>query len=411
LGAPVPAAGTPHRSPHATGRSVLHTTPARGIPLDAYPGGGGGGAAVTRTAWTLFFPALLVAIVSKVTGFVLGVMRGTRNLLRFSAAKQPFQHTAEEERRRNLHACQRVAMVGIGANLLLVVMQAITGLLGNSAGLIAKAVDSFGDLMGDAISFLSIRKAHQPPDASHQFGHGKFESVGALSIATLLLVAAWEAGTESLEALERTWEDTTIAGPSMFALYGALASVVIKEALYRVMMAVGKATKSDSTIANANHHRMDGFASGIVVIGILGGRLGFRFADPIAGILVAAIIVKAAYDIAAEALNDLTDGIPNLGDIDLPAILQDAVDASHGVLKYDNLRARKMGPFIALQMDLVVDPTLTIPEVAAVEERVTRQVLRANESITEVGFRILPALSPTMGSGSAGTAAPVPAMA
>jgi len=67
------------------------------------------------------------------------------------------------------------------------------------------------------------------------------------------------------------------------------------------MMAVGKATKSDSTIANANHHRMDGFASGIVVIGILGGRLGFRFADPIAGSLVAAIIVKAAYDVCAEA--------------------------------------------------------------------------------------------------------------
>eukprot|EP00667_Euglena_gracilis_P006793 EG_transcript_6839 len=390
--------GVPHRRPSGPARDALaygasgllreQPEGRRPLTLTSASLSQGSEGRVVRAAWAVFVPALVAATVGKVGGFVLTVYRGGRSFLHAGHAPCP---SAEEERRRNLRACQRVAVLGIVANLFLFVMQAVTGFAGNSAGLIAKAVDSFGDLMADAVSYLSIKQAHRPADKYHQFGHGKYESLGALSIAALLVFAAYEAATESFEALENAYLNSVLEGPTMFALWGAVASVVIKEALYRVMMSVGKATNSDSTMANAKHHRMDGFASGIVFVGIIGGRLGCKYADPVAGIFVALFILKAAFNIAQEAFNDLTDGIPNLEDVDLDRMLTDAVAGSPAVTGYANLRSRKMGPFIALQFDMFVQPDLTVEQVALVEDQVKQHVLTRNEAITEIGIRVLPA--------------------
>jgi cation diffusion facilitator family transporter len=346
----------------------------------------------TRAGWSLFFPVFLVALTLKTLNF----LRGFRNTLFRGVAPGLSEASvnAAEERKKNLAACKRVAVLGICANLGLFVMQAITGLAGNSAGLIAKAVDSFGDLMGDGVSYLSIQQAHKPADHYHQFGHGKFESLGALSIAVLLGVAAWEAAIQSIEALNMATQGVPFPGPTSVALYGALASIVIKEGLYQIMMYVGRETNSDSTMANASHHRVDGLASVVVLIGIVGAQFGCTFADPVAGILVAGIICKAAFDIASDAFNSLTDGVPDFGDMDIDQTLQDAIESHPQVVSYGGLRSRKMGPFIAMEVDLYMEPGATVGQVGLVQEAVRHHILQANESITEVGIKVVPAVSP-----------------
>uniref|UniRef100_A0A7S1I5X5 Cation efflux protein cytoplasmic domain-containing protein n=1 Tax=Eutreptiella gymnastica TaxID=73025 RepID=A0A7S1I5X5_9EUGL len=368
-----------------TQQASLHTMDRSSTQLGAQQGFANN--AGTKAAWLAFFPAIVLAIGAQIKKVFSGISNLTGS---FKGAVDYETDSSEAERKKNLEACKRVAVLGIMANLFLFVMQAITGLAGNSAGLIAKAVDSFGDLMGDGVSYLSIRQAHKPADRYHQFGHGKFESLGALSIAALLVVAAWEATITSLEALRVANTGMPFDGPTSLALYGALASVFIKEGLYRVMMYVGKATNSDSTMANAAHHRVDGFASIVVVVGILGAQYGLTWFDPIAGLCVAAIICKAALGIASDALNDLTDGTPNWEEGEVAETLADATSGVPEVKHISNVKSRKMGPFIALHFDLTVDSTMTVQEVAEIEAKVKQHILDKNESITEVGIRVLP---------------------
>lgn len=256
----------------------------------------------------------------------------------------------------------KVTLVGSLGNLLLLVFKFVAGVVGHSSAMIADAVHSLSDFVTDVVVLAFVRVSAKPQDASHDYGHGKFETIASFLIGLALVavaigIIAW--GSLKLSA----WlSGEALDVPGVLALWAALLSIVVKELLYRYTARRGKALESQVMIANAWHHRSDALSSVAAAIGIGGAiLLGERWAvlDPMASIVVGAMLVKVAWDLLKTNIDELTEG-------SLPAeteeeILQ-LIAATPGVEQPHHLRTRRIGNHYAIEVHVCMDGALPLRE-------------------------------------------------
>ena len=142
-----------------------------------------------------------------------------------------------------------------------------------------------------------LRVSLKPRDSSHPYGHGKFESLGALIISGLLVGTGAGIGWQSIEHMQLILAGKSLGTPTGIALVGAVISIAVKELLYQSTMRVGERHDSKLIKANAWHHRSDAVSSVVALVGVVGGMLSVPIVDPVAGLLVSALIVKAAVEL------------------------------------------------------------------------------------------------------------------
>ena len=256
----------------------------------------------------------------------------------------------------------KVTLIGGGVNVVLLVFKFVAGILGHSAAMVADAIHSLSDFVTDAIVIVFIRISDKPQDKSHDYGHGKYETLAMTIIGMALLlvaggilysgivkIAAW-AGGQQLEA------------PGLLALWAALLSVVLKEAVYRYSMVKARQLQSQAVEANAWHHRSDalssiGTAAGIGGAIILGQR--WTVLDPIASVIVGLFIVKVAFAL-------LRDGIGDLMEQSLPDEVEDEIlqlaGSVDGITLPHALRTRRIGNHYAIELHVLMDPDITLRE-------------------------------------------------
>ena len=263
------------------------------------------------------------------------------------------------ERQKEIY---QVTLVGGVVNVVLLVFKFVAGILGHSAAMVADAVHSLSDFITDIIVIVFVHISGKPQDKSHDYGHGKYETLAMTIIGVALLVVAvgivyggimkivaW-AGGEQLEA------------PGTLALWAALLSIVLKEAVYHYSMAKARQLQSQAVEANAWHHRSDALSSVGTAIGIGGAIfLGQRWTvlDPVASIIVGMFIVKVAIEILRRGIGDLLE--QSLPDEVEEEILQlagsvDGVDMPHA------LRTRRIGNHYAIELHILMDPDITLRE-------------------------------------------------
>jgi cation diffusion facilitator family transporter len=138
-----------------------------------------------------------------------------------------------------------------------------------------------------------VKFARAPPDEGHPYGHGKIESIGSLGISLGLVGAGASIAYHSYNELLHVAAGTgDVAGPTWVAMTVCVASLVMKEALFRATMIVAKKERSSALMGNAWHHRVDSLTSMIALVGIGGSMMGFPMLDPLGGLLVSALIAK-----------------------------------------------------------------------------------------------------------------------
>ena len=184
-----------------------------------------------------------------------------------------------------------ITILGFIANLLLAIGKGFVGYIAQSSALIADAGHSLSDLFSDLITSWSLHFSQQPRDENHPYGHGRFETVGSFIIALMLIATGIGVVWHTFQRVESPLI------PGELALWAAGISIVIKELLYQLTHRIGKKQNSRILIANAWHHRSDAVSSIAALIGITGATLGFPMLDPIAGFLVAGLIIKSGVDI------------------------------------------------------------------------------------------------------------------
>ena len=254
----------------------------------------------------------------------------------------------------------RAMIVGAVVNLLLLSLKFITGAIGHSSAMIADGVNSLSDFATDIVVLIFIGISAKPSDKGHDYGHGKFETVAVTFVALAMLAVAgcilWRGGSMIL-----SWaQGEDIVTPSTVALWGALASIVIKELIYRYTVSEGKELDSQALVARAWDYRSDALSSiataaGIIACLLLGGR--WAVIDPIISLFVGVLIVKVAFELLRGGINELAEAsLPEEVENEILSI----VSSFDGVSDPHKLRTRRIGHNYAIEVHLRMDGDMSL---------------------------------------------------
>ena len=263
----------------------------------------------------------------------------------------------------------RVTLLGTAINALLVALKFVAGTVGRSSAMLADAVHSLSDFLTDIVVLIFVRISVKPKDKGHDYGHGKFETFATLIIGVLLAVAGILLFVNGAEKVVACLRGEVQGPPEMLALIIAVLSIVSKEWLYRFTVRRGRQLNSPAVEANAWHHRSDAISSIGTLVGVAGAMfLGtrWRILDPIAATVVSIFIIKTAYDIMRPSVNELLDS--SLPD-DVERQITDIVTSVPGIVSIHNLRTRRIGSNIAIELHARMDGHLTLTEAHALASR------------------------------------------
>ena len=256
----------------------------------------------------------------------------------------------------------KVTLVGGAVNVVLLVFKFVAGILGHSAAMVADAVHSLSDFITDVIVVVFIHISSKPKDKSHDYGHGKYETLAMTIIGLALLAAAIGIIYGGAVKIADWVGGQQLEAPGMLALWAALLSIVLKEAVYRYSMVKARQLNSQAVEANAWHHRSDALSSVGTAIGIGGAIfLGQRWTvlDPVASVIVGAFIVKVAVELLRRGIGDLLE--QSLPDEIESEILQLAATVE-GIAEPHDLRTRRIGNHYAIELHILVDGDIPLRE-------------------------------------------------
>ena len=256
----------------------------------------------------------------------------------------------------------RVTLAGSAANLVLMVFKFIAGVMGHSAAMIADAFHSLSDFITDIIVLVFVKISAKPQDASHDYGHGKYETLATLLIGLGLVAVAIGIIVSGAVKFSHWLSGENIAAPGKLALWAALISILVKELIYRYTISQGRNLDSAAVIANAWHHRSDALSSIGAAIGI-GGAIAFgnrwTVLDPLASIVVGAMLFKVAWELLKESVDELTEH--SLSDESENEILE-IISSFPDVSQPHNLRTRKINNRVAVDLHVRMDGEISLED-------------------------------------------------
>ena len=253
-------------------------------------------------------------------------------------------------------AAKKSTLVSVFVNLCLGTFQIVTGFFSGSQGLIADGIHSFSDLVSDIVVLIANKHSSKDPDEDHHYGHYRYETAATafigLSLIGVGILMIWHAGYKIAYSNE-------IVEIKIIALWVALGALVIKELLFRYMLHVGEQVKSAMLIANSWHARSDAASSFVVAIGIVGALFGYGVFDIIAALVVGLMIVKMGWDFSWDALHDLMDRSVSLEE---DKKITNIILETKGVKGIHDLKTRKMGDMILVDVHIEVDANISVRE-------------------------------------------------
>ena len=279
----------------------------------------------------------------------------------------------------------KVTLIGSVGNAILLTFKFIAGMLGHSSAMMADAIHSLSDFLTDLLVLVFVSISAKPQDQSHDYGHGKFETIASFLIGLSLVVAAIGIVVSGIMKLITWWNGEQIEAPGWIALWAAFLSILIKELLYQYTVHRGRQLDSQVMVANAWHHRSDALSSIGAALGIgLAIWLGQRWTvlDPVASIVVGLMLIKVAYELLKTSVGELTErSLPAETEEEIEQIIQSFSD----VQEPHNLRTRRIGNRIAIEAHVRMDgqlPLITVHERATTIEHKLKERFGARTHVT-----------------------------
>ncbi|MDI6800017.1 MAG: cation diffusion facilitator family transporter [Actinomycetota bacterium] len=260
--------------------------------------------------------------------------------------------------------------VGLASNILLAVLKTSIGIVGNSAALLADGINSTSDVAYHIVVAVFIRLSRKPPDDHHPLGHSQMESIAAVIVGSFVVTTAvaifWDSVNAAYALMFRGNGYSTI---SLYALWVAVMTVVLKIVLTIFTRRLGEETKNAAVVALAYDHRNDIFSSSAAALGIVLGRMGYLFVDPLAGAVVALVILRTGIEILRESSADLMDSVPSR---ELMENVIEIIDEVEGVEDVEKLFAHRFGPYLIMNLTIGIDGDMTVAEGDRIASRVER---------------------------------------
>ena len=284
---------------------------------------------------------------------------------------------------------KRVVNLGLGANSVLAVTKLATGILGHSQALLADGINSISDVVYFIIVKILVTLSGKPADEEHPYGHQQFESIAALVVGAFVIATGlaifWDSINRAFDMFSGKIQDDPI---SFYALIVAVGTVIIKIILMINAKLIGIRIKSIAVLALASDHRNDIFASAGAGIGILFGLLGYKIFDPLAGAIVAIIVVKTGAGILRESANELMDSVPSR---EIDTQIRGLIEKMPGVLTVESVHAHRFGPYFIANITIGIDGSQTVDKGDEIADSVEHYLYGRVDMLRKVYIHFHPA--------------------
>lgn len=292
---------------------------------------------------------------------------------------------SDAKRSSGSEAKRSAALFSVLLALLITALKLLTGLLTGSLGMLSEAAHSSIDLVAATITFFSIRVADLPADDEHNYGHGKIESLSAFTETVLMLGSSVWIVVEAVRRL--LFHERLMLAFSPWPFVVLLLSIAIDFSRARKLHQTAQQHRSLALEADAVHFRTDIWSSTAVLLGLFATWIGERFhlpglqsADPIAALLVAAVILRVTWSLARQTIDNLLDATPTQHPDGSPANirreLSRELSAIAGILSVDRMRVRQSGPRFFADLTLGMPRNLTFQRTEQINQAALAAVER-----------------------------------
>jgi cation diffusion facilitator family transporter len=296
----------------------------------------------------------------------------------------PVEIKGERERKSML-----AVNIGLAANIFLAGLKTSVGLIGHSPALLADGINSTADVAYYIVVAVFMRLAGKPPDEEHPYGHRQLESIAALLVGAFVMTTAIVIFWNSVNAVfDLLTGQGDFRGASMIAFWVALLTVVIKLGLTFFTLRIGQQTHNPAVQALAYDHRNDVFSALAATIGIFLGRMGYLWVDPLAGALVALVIMRTGIEIVRLSAEDLMDTIPGRA---LNQQITELLSSVPGVEQVEEIKAHRFGPYLVINVTVCVDGSLSVAAGDKIATQVEKALIDGIDLVRQVHVHYHPA--------------------
>ncbi len=277
----------------------------------------------------------------------------------------PLARTRDDaDERRQANRAVAVSAIGLGvtglAELLLAVLTGSVGLLGD-------AIHNLSDVSTSAVVFLGFRLSRRPPTEKYPYGLERAEDLAGIGVAVVIWSSAAFAGYESVRKLVEHGHTAFVGA----GIAGAAVGIVGNQLVARYKLVVGRRINSATLVADARHSWLDALSSAGALAGLVAVALGRSWGDPVAGLAVTAFICHVGYEVTADVMHRLADGV----DPDVITRAEAAAGSVPGVI-HAHARARWTGRTLRVEIEGWVDPDVTARDADAIGRRVADEISR-----------------------------------
>ena len=278
-----------------------------------------------------------------------------------------------------------MSLMGILGNVALAAFKLTAGIIGKSGAMVSDAAHSLSDVVATLIAYIGVRLSRQEEDANHPYGHERLECVASLILSLILAGTGIGVGYSGIRKLFLVHETPEI--PTLLPLIAAVVSIVVKEGMFRYTMHYARKLASSAFKADAWHHRSDAMSSVGAFAGIGLARLGFPIMDPIAGLVIAVLILKVAFDIFKDAIAKMLD--TSVGK-DFERSVRKFIEEQPDVRHIDVLRTRQFGNRIYVDLEIAVRRDMSLVEAHNIAENVHRNVEKEFPNVKHIMIHVNP---------------------
>jgi len=250
----------------------------------------------------------------------------------------------------------KAAIIGIVGNIFLTLFNITVGITAGSFALVAEGAHTLSDIATSVIAYIGFRIGQKPPDEDHPLGHGRAEAIAGLVIVIFLTVIAYEILSQ---AVGKLFSLEHIVAPGYLAGVVALFGIFINIIMSRYIINLGKRIKSPAIIADGKHQQMDILSCTAILISVILSNLGYTFLDPLVGLVIGLFVLKAAFEVGKDNINNIMGKVPSGELIDNISEASKSIDGIYGV---HNVRVNYFGSYATVSMHIDVDPNLTLKE-------------------------------------------------
>lgn len=279
--------------------------------------------------------------------------------------------------------------LGLGINIILSAVKTTFGVLGHSPALLAEGINSISDVAYYVVASIFVRMAKKPADTEHPYGHRQLESIASLVVGAFVVGTAvkvfWDAVDKIWDIVDGAIEST---GAHPFALWVAIGTVGLKIVLFLYVRRLGNETHNPIVVALAYDHRNDIFSASAASIGIFLGQRGLPWVDPLAGALVALLILRTGVYILRESSTELMDAVPSR---QIAKQVLNLLKDVNGVKQLEELQAHRFGPHLVINLTIGINGSMTVKQGDAIATSVEESIYNSIPNVLRVHVHYHPA--------------------